>query len=355
MLNDYRQIISAMRNSQWLILQESLETILEIVNMRLSGKAFSDEEIRVRLEAAEKEKKDNPRVQIGGGVGVLSMAGPIFPKSNLMTELSGATSLETFRSDLRELLADDSVKQIVMDMDTPGGSSDLIAETGKEIRAGREIKPIYAVANTLCASGGLWLASQASKFYATESGKVGSLGVYHVHEDRSRRDEAEGTKVTFTSAGKFKTAGNPHEPLTREAQDYIQEHVNETYDSFVEAVAVGRGLNADTVKRDFGQGKLLSPKNAKKVGMIDDIASIEDVLGGLVSQNYQSQSSHQHKALARAVNNMHQRGGELSVSQEEFSEPGNVTEHPELNHDDSADGGWRRDTPPAGEDGTVPE
>jgi len=62
MLNDYRQIISAMRNSQWLILQESLETILEIVNMRLSGKAFSDEEIRVRLEAAEKEKKDNPRV-----------------------------------------------------------------------------------------------------------------------------------------------------------------------------------------------------------------------------------------------------------------------------------------------------
>lgn len=355
MLNDYRQIISAIKNTPWLIMPESLETILEIVNARLSGKAFTDEEIKIRLQETEKEKQDNPRVNIGGGVGVLSLVGPIFPKANLMTELSGATSLESFRQDLRGLLADDSVKQIVLDVDSPGGSADLIHETGKEIRDARDVKPIYAVANTLAASGALWLSSQATKFYSTESGKVGSLGVYHVHEDRSRLDESEGTKVTFVYAGKFKTAGNPHEPLSEEAKEYIQEHVDEIYDSFITEVAVGRGMDESVVRRDFGEGKLFSAKMAKKVGMIDDIASIEDVLGDLVSTNYQSRSTNEHGALAHAVKSIHiHHGGELLEDSTEFSEPGDVRPHPELNPDENVDKGWRRDTPPPGEDGSVP-
>lgn len=354
MLNDYRQVVSAIKNTPWLIMQESLETILEIVNARLSGKAFTDEEIKIRLQEAEKDKNENPRVTTGGGVGVLSLVGPIFPKANLMTELSGATSLDSFRTDLRNLLADDSVKQVVLDIDSPGGASDLIPETGKEIREARSVKPIYAVANTMAASGALWLGSQATKFYSTESGKVGSLGVYHVHEDRSRLDETEGTKVTFVYAGKFKTAGNPHEPLSEEAHAYIQEHVDEIYDSFITEVATGRGMSEEVVRRDFGEGKLFSAKTAKKIGMIDDVASIEDVLGDLVSTNYQSRSSSEHGALAHAVKSMHLRGGELLEDSTEFSEPGDVRPHPELNPDSSATKGFRRETPPEGEDGSVP-
>src|SRR5438067_2253542 len=137
MLNDYPQILNAITNTPWLIVPESLDTICQIVNMRLNGEAFSDEEIRIRLATARDEnggQKDNPRIQVGGGVGVVSLYGPIFPKANLFTALSGATSLENFTSDLRELMANDSVKQIVMDINSPGGTSDMISETGALIK-----------------------------------------------------------------------------------------------------------------------------------------------------------------------------------------------------------------------------
>jgi ClpP class serine protease len=160
MLNDYNQLVKGITTSPWLITQDGLATIVEVVNMRLEGKAFSDEEIRIRLEAADAKRdgeRTNPRTQVEGGVGIVPLYGSIFPKSNLMTALSGATSLETFTSDLRELVADDRVKQVVIDIDSPGGVADMIPETGTLIKELSAVKPIYA-------SLILWPAPQLSGY-----------------------------------------------------------------------------------------------------------------------------------------------------------------------------------------------
>lgn len=348
MFNDYRQIIAGMKSHPWLITEESLSVIVGIVNKRLSGEAFTDEEIKIRLEEADKEERANPRVQVGGGVGVLSLYGPMFPKANLMTKLSGATSLEDFSNDLTSLVENDAVKQIVLEIDSPGGSAFMVSETGTTIRKAREKKPIYAIANPVAASGALWLASQATKFYVTESGKVGSLGVYTVHEDISAADEKLGRKVTYISAGEYKTAGNEHEPLTEKTRAYMQELIDDTMVSFIDAVAEGRGLSREKVETDFANGKLYNPKAAKEIGMVDDVMSLDALLGNLVSDNAEPQRT----ALSQAVHNVHQHNHHLS--NEAFSEPGDIRDHPELNEDDAAEGGWRRDTPPAGEDGSVP-
>jgi hypothetical protein len=60
MLNDYNQLVKGITTSPWLITQDGLATIVEVVNMRLEGKAFSDEEIRIRLEAVD-AKRDGER------------------------------------------------------------------------------------------------------------------------------------------------------------------------------------------------------------------------------------------------------------------------------------------------------
>src|SRR5687768_2344947 len=214
MLNDYRQIVSQLRNSCWYIVPESLETILEIVNMRLNGVAFSDDEIRLRLQEVENGDRETSRVEVGGGVGIIPLYGPIYPKANLMTELSGATSLEQFSTDLDSLLSNDNVENIILDIDSPGGVDSMMPETAQKIREARETKPIHAVANTMAGSAAYYLAAQATNFYATPSGKVGSIGAYIVHEEHSAADEKQGRKITFISSGKYKTAGNEHEPLS---------------------------------------------------------------------------------------------------------------------------------------------
>jgi signal peptide peptidase SppA len=292
--------------------------MIEIVNRRISNDPFDQEEIRLRIEQAENGDREHTRVEVGGGVGIIPMYGPIFPKSNLMTDLSGATSLETFKNDFNQLLMDDKVKNIILDIDSPGGSSDMIQEMGDTIFAGRNEKPIYAVANTQANSAAYWLGAQANQFYATPSGRVGSIGVYAAHEDVSERDKAEGRKITFISAGELKTAGNPHEPLGEEARAYLQEMIDECYDSFVGAVAQGRGVNSEQAY-EWADGRVFSATKAQQMGMIDGVKSLDGVVDTLLAEQHTPVI---RSTLSGAMAKHHNNVIKLEHADMEHSEPG---------------------------------
>lgn len=354
-MREYSQIISGMRNSLWLIHPDSLSVIVDIVNERLRGDLLTDEELRIRIESAQNGDRAHSRAEVGGGVGIVPIYGPIFPKSNLMTELSGATSLEVFRNDLRSLVQNDKVESIVLDIDSPGGVSDMVAETGEEIRQANEVKPVTAVANTTAASAAYWLGSQAGKFYGTDSGKVGSIGVYTVHEDVSKQDEAEGRKVSFVSAGDFKTAGNPHEPLTDEAREYIQAHVDELYDHFLEAVARGRNMSKEQVRSSFGDGRLFTTKTGHKLGMIDGVKTLDAVIDESLTQS----RAPVRTALQSALHKQHLATNTLTTYSEvvdkEHSEPGSgLGGEPEPRESEDGRGyGSRVETPPPGREDSM--
>lgn len=319
-MKDYSQIIARMKDSLWLIEKSSLSMIVDIVNRRLSGDPLDEEEIRLRIESADNGNRDySDRVEIGGGIGILPIYGPIFPKSNLMTELSGATSLETFRNDLTSLLENDKVKSIVLDMDTPGGVSEMVEETGLAIRAARDIKPVYAVANTQCCSAGYWLASQATKFYSTLSGEVGSIGVCTIHEDTSERDKSEGRKITVLTAGELKAAGNPHEPLTQEARQYIQGRIDDLYGKFINAVAVGRNIDASVVRTEHAEGRVFSADRALEAGMIDGVRTLDSVVDELIADSH---APAVRSTLSRAMMEHHAAVPRLEHADMEHSEPG---------------------------------
>lgn len=349
-MKDYSQIISHMKGSLWLIEENSLITIVDIVNRRLSGDKLDDEEIRLRIEAAENGDRSHERVEVGGGVGIVPVYGPMFPKSNLMTELSGATSLEAFRNDLNGLLENDKVKSIVLDIDSPGGVTDMVSETGAEIRAARDIKPIYAVANTVSASAAYWLMSQATKAYSTPSGKVGSVGVCSIIEDVSERDKSEGRKINVFTTGPFKATGNPHVPLTEEVKAYVQEHIDELHEQFVDTIAQGRNLDRDKVI-EFADGRLFSATKALELGMIDDVKSLSSVVDSLLAENkVPNVRSTLSNAMAKHHANVETFTTSAEVAEKEHSEPGTGTggepEPRPQEGDLNTERQHRRDTPP---------
>lgn len=268
-MKDYLRIAAKIRDTPWLITKDGLDLILGIVDARIKGDKLTDEEIKIRLEVAGTHGSDTTSGQVENGVGILPIYGPIFGKANLMTEMSGATSLESFRTDFKSMLADASIKSIILDIDSPGGTSEMVATTGEEIFSARGIKPVVAIANGSAGSAAYWLGSQAEKLYVSPDGMVGSIGAYTLHEDHSAQDAQQGVKYTYISAGPYKTEGNPHEPLSREGEDYRQEMINELYDNFVGAVATGRGVSTDKVISDFGGGRMLSADKAIIAGMVD--------------------------------------------------------------------------------------
>jgi ClpP class serine protease len=163
-------------------------------------------------------QRGRPR-SISGGVTVVPLKGVLAPVGGLLAMLFGIENpLDSFRTAMREAAADQDVGAIVIDVDSPGGVVDGIPEAAAELRALKGTKPIVAVANTMAASAAYWLAAQADEVVMTPSGAVGSIGVYATHRELSGAMEMMGVKNTLISAGKFKTEGNPYEPLSDDAK-----------------------------------------------------------------------------------------------------------------------------------------
>lgn len=275
--HQYPHVIQAVFGTPWAIQQEKLLAIIEVLNIRASGFRFDAEAIAARLEAAGGQRKPGPQHSTGL-TAVIPIMGVIQHRMNMMSEMSGGTSTQAVSAAFRAALEDDRIKSIVFEIDSPGGSVPGVAELADEIFAARGKKPMTAIANTLAASAAYWLGSQADEFVVTPSGQVGSIGVYGVHQDVSQALENEGVKTTIIQAGKYKTEGNPYEPLSSEAAAHMQAQADAYYGMFVDAVARGRGVTPATVRGGYGEGRVLMAKDAVREGMVDRIATFDQVI-----------------------------------------------------------------------------
>jgi ClpP class serine protease len=113
---------------------------------------------------------------------------------------------------------------------------------------------------------------------------VGSIGVWQAHEDISGALLYEGIDVTLISAGKYKVEGNPYEPLTEEATDFLQSRVDEYYSVFVESVATARGVTTDAVIQGMGQGRVVGAATAVSLGMVDGVMAFDQVVSLMQSR-----------------------------------------------------------------------
>jgi len=279
-VRDYLRIATKIRETPWLMTPEALSVICAIMDERINNGKLSDDELAIRLRGVEMRAPDENehRIKRIGSTSVVSLQGPLFGKANMLTEMSGATSLEMFASDLKTALNDDSVSSVIIDIDSPGGTSEMVKEVGQVVMEGREQKPIYAFANSMAGSAAYWIGSQATEMFANHSGLVGSVGAYTVHEDYSVADAQQGHKFTFISAGKYKTEGNEHEPLSAEGNAYRQEVIDDLYQDFVNHVAAGRGVSTDEVEANYGQGRVVPSTKALENGMIDGISTLSQLV-----------------------------------------------------------------------------
>ncbi len=174
------------------------------------------------------------------------------------------------------LAADPEIGQIILNIDSPGGTVTGVPEAADAIFAARKVKPVIAIVNPLAASAAYWLASQATEIIAVPSAEVGSIGVWMLHMDHSGMFNEIGINPTFIFAGEFKIEGNPFEPLSEAAAENLQGEVDQINRDFIKAVARGRDVSvAKAGGPDFGKGRTMSAIKAKAGKMIDRIATAD--------------------------------------------------------------------------------
>jgi capsid assembly protease len=274
----YPQIVQFVRETPWAILEPKLYEILQMVDLHARGHKFSDQEIQARIGSGPARRD---AFTTAGSVAVIPIYGVITPRADVMTDISGGTSIDRLQQSLRAAVADEKVKSILLDVNSPGGSAAMLNEMAAEIRQARRVKPVVAVANTMAGSAAYYLAAQASEVVVTPSGTVGSIGTIAAHEDISKMQEMDGVKTTLVTAGKFKGELSPFGPLSDEAKAEIQRTVDKYYGMFVQDVARGRGVTVDTVRNDYGQGRMLLARDALAAGMVDRVDTFDNVLANM--------------------------------------------------------------------------
>jgi len=273
----YDHVAAVLFGTPWAVTEEKLMAMVEVLELRIQGVTFTAEEIQARAGGVESR---TVRTASGGEVAVLPLHGVIAPKANMITRASGGTSTEEFATAFRAAVDDPKVKAIVLDVDSPGGQMAGVPELADIIYGARGKKPILAAANGEdgAASAAYLLASQADKVYASPSARVGSIGVVTAHVDRSGEEAKAGVKTTLVSAGKYKASMSPFEALSAEGRESIQMLVDHAFGIFIEQVARGRGITPEAVSQGYGEGRVAYASAALQMGMIDGVATLEEVI-----------------------------------------------------------------------------
>ncbi len=179
---------------------------------------------------------------------------------------------------LRRARNDDSVKAVVLRVDSPGGSAFASEVIRNEIEALKEEgKPVVASMSSVAASGGYWISMAADKIYANSATITGSIGIFGMFPTFQRSLAALG--VTTDGVGTTACAGElrADRPMSDDAKALFQTIIEKGYDDFISKVSRHRNLDKAEVDR-IGQGQVWTGRDALEIGLIDEIGNLDDAI-----------------------------------------------------------------------------
>lgn len=180
-------------------------------------------------------------------------------------------------SDIEDALmrakGDPSIKAVILDVDSPGGSGVAGQEIARALRA--LSKPSAAVVHGMAASGAYMAAIGADRIFALDWSDIGSIGVTSSYVDQVEKNRKDGYTYHTLSSGPFKDTGSPDKPLTPAEEALIMRDIKIGRDSFVQMVSLRRNLPVDAVSA-LADGSTMMGRQALAAGLVDEIGGLEE-------------------------------------------------------------------------------
>jgi protease-4 len=207
-----------------------------------------------------------------------------------VVEVTGTiTDSKKTLKELRDFAEADSIKAIVVRVDSPGGAVGPSQEIYEAVRKLREKKHVVISMGSIAASGGFYIACGGEKIYANPGTLTGSIGVIFTFLNVQGLLKWAGVQVSPLTAGKMKDAGSPYREMTPEERTYLRGVLDDVHEQFIDAVAQGRNLTVDQVK-PMADGRVFTGRQAKDLKLVDAMGGLEDAvaeagrMGGIKGQ-----------------------------------------------------------------------
>ena len=198
-------------------------------------------------------------------------------------ELSGPImDVSKTLEDIQKAKEDKNIKGILFVVNSPGGAVAPSVELAYAIKELKDIKPVVVYASGVIASGSYYASIWANKIIANPGSMVGSIGVIMQGVNAEELMQKIGVSTQTVKAGKYKESGTP----TRKWFDYeekqLQSVIDDTYNMFISDVASARNLDVKNHNL-FADAKIFTSKQAKEVGLIDEVATLSYAQNSLIS------------------------------------------------------------------------
>ncbi|OGP57574.1 MAG: signal peptidase [Deltaproteobacteria bacterium RBG_13_49_15] len=203
-------------------------------------------------------------LDFGEKVGVVEVSGVISESREIIEPLN------RFRKD-------ESIKAIVLRINSPGGGVGPSQEIYREIQKTIEKKKVIASMGGIAASGGYYIASATDGIVASPGTITGSIGVIMGFTNFQKLLEKVGLVPIVIKSGEFKDTGSPVREMTKEEREMLQGFVKRIHQQFVEDVAKGRKIDKHRVEA-IADGRILTGEEAKALGLVDRIGNLEDAV-----------------------------------------------------------------------------
>ncbi|MCG3659940.1 signal peptide peptidase SppA [Aliarcobacter butzleri] len=190
----------------------------------------------------------------------IELVGPIIDVSKTLENIEKAKT-------------DTNIKGVLLVVDSPGGSVAPSVEVAYAIKELKQIKPVVVYASGVIASGSYYASIWADKIIANPGSMVGSIGVIMQGVNTKELMDKIGIQTQTVKAGKYKESGTPTRKWTEFEEKQLQSVIDDTYNMFITDVATARNLDIKNYT-SFADAKIFTSKQAKDVGLVDEVANI---------------------------------------------------------------------------------
>jgi protease-4 len=213
-----------------------------------------------------------PRIAVIYAVGIIGSGESDYDSPG--GEVVGSDTIVRY---LRKARADGDVKAIVLRIDSPGGSAIASDVIWREVQLTRAMKPVVASMSDVAASGGYYIAMPAHAIVAEPATLTGSIGVVMVKFVIDGTLDKIGVNLDNVSEGRYANLYSPIRPFSPEERAKVQQHMQATYDVFVEKAAAGRNTTPERIDA-VAQGRVWTGRQAKDRGLVDELGGLRRAL-----------------------------------------------------------------------------
>jgi len=204
------------------------------------------------------------KVPMGERVALVRVEGVILESSDVIEEL-------------KEYSNSPWVRAIVLRIESPGGGVAPAQEIYEEIKKIKEKKKVVVSMGSVAASGGYYISSPAHKIVANPGTLTGSIGVIMEIPNFEGLMKKIGVKTEVIKSGRHKDIVSIFKSMTPEERKIIQDVLDDVHSQFIKAVAEGRNIKVEEVRR-LADGRIFTGKKAKDLGLVDELGNLEDAI-----------------------------------------------------------------------------